>query len=130
MSACEVEPASPGTNKCSRCVQSKCCTYITQAIDAPRSKADFEQLLWQVSHDRVEIYKDRSGWFLLIQGRCEHLMPGGTCGIYAQRPQICRDYDSSWCELDSPAEENFSLHFRDYAELLAYCRQRFKRWAG
>ena len=115
--------------KCSRCTNSKCCTYTTEAIgEAPRSKADFEHLLWQVSHENIEIYKDEDGWFLLIQGRCEHLGPGGVCGIYEQRPQICRDYDNDWCEFDAPAEDNFELYFRNYAELLTYCRKRFKRW--
>ncbi|MFC1363391.1 MAG: YkgJ family cysteine cluster protein, partial [gamma proteobacterium symbiont of Ctena orbiculata] len=51
--------------KCSRCLNSKCCTYTTEALGvAPRSKADFEHLLWQVSHQGVEIYKDEDGWFL------------------------------------------------------------------
>ncbi len=121
-------PVAAIDTKCSRCLQSKCCTYITQALDTPRCKADFEHLLWQVSHAGVEIYKDSSGWFLLIDSRCEHLQPGGRCAIYARRPRICREYDNGWCELDAPAEEGFSLHFRGYAELLAYCRARFKSW--
>jgi Fe-S-cluster containining protein len=115
-------------NKCSRCLPSRCCTYITEALDTPRSKADFDHLLWQVSHEGVEIYKDASGWYLLVLGRCEHLQADGACGIYEVRPRICRDYDNDWCELDAPAEEGFLLHFRAYAELLAYCRRRFKRW--
>jgi Fe-S-cluster containining protein len=116
-------------DKCSRCVNSKCCTYTTEAIGAaPRSKSDFEHLLWQVSHHGVEIYKDEDGWFLLFQGSCEHLGPGGACGIYEQRPQICRDYDNDWCEFDAPAENGFELYFRNYAELLAYCKKRFKTW--
>ena len=116
-------------NKCSRCHNSKCCTYITEALGtAPRSKSDFEHLLWQVSHQGVEIYKDEDGWFLLLEGRCEHLQPDGACGIYADRPQICRDYANDWCEFDAPAEDGFELYFRNYTELLAYCKKRFKTW--
>ncbi|MCP3867261.1 MAG: YkgJ family cysteine cluster protein [Gammaproteobacteria bacterium] len=116
-------------NKCSRCHNSKCCTYITEALGAaPRSKADFEHLLWQVSHKGISAYKDRDGWFLLINAPCSHLGPGGACAIYDHRPQICRDYDNDWCELDAPAEEGFQLHFRNYDELLKYCRKRFKTW--
>ena len=121
-------PGLPPENKCSRCMPSKCCTYITEPLDTPRSKADFDQLLWQVSHQGVEVYKDSSGWYLLVTGRCEHLQPDGACGIYEARPQICRDYDNDWCELDAPAHDGFLLHFRDYHELLEYCRRRFKRW--
>ncbi|MCU7873050.1 MAG: YkgJ family cysteine cluster protein [Candidatus Thiodiazotropha sp. (ex Lucinoma borealis)] len=116
-------------NKCNQCTNSKCCTYTTEAIGvAPRSKTDFGHLLWQVSHTGVEIYKDEDGWFLLITGSCEHLLPGGGCGIYDERPQICRDYDNDWCEFDAPAEDGFELYFRNYTELLTYCKKRFKTW--
>ena len=115
-------------HKCSRCVKSLCCTYTTEALGAPRSKADFEHLLWQVSHAGVEVYKEESGWYLMFHGRCEHLQEDGGCGIYAQRPQICRDYDNSWCEFDEPAHIHFELYFRNHAELLAYCRKRYRRW--
>ncbi|MET0013520.1 MAG: YkgJ family cysteine cluster protein [Sedimenticola sp.] len=121
--------SSDGDNKCSRCMGSKCCTYITEALGvAPRSKTDFQHLLWQVSHRGVEIYKDESGWYLLFQGECEHLQPGGLCGIYEVRPEICREYDNDWCEYDEPAEKGFELYFRNYQELLDYCKKRFKAW--
>ena len=115
-------------NKCGRCTNSKCCTYVTQQVDTPRSMADFDHLLWQVSHERVNVYKDEEGWFLLIENPCQHLGPGGMCRIYHERPQVCRDYSNDYCEFDSPAEEGFELYFRDYPSLLAYCRQRFKHW--
>jgi len=115
-------------NKCSRCVGSKCCTYITQSVETPRSKADFEHLLWQVSHRGVEIYKDSDGWFLLFQADCGHLAADGRCAIYRDRPGICRSYDNGYCEYDAPAEDGFALYFRSYDELLAYCRKRFKTW--
>ena len=116
-------------DKCSRCHGARCCQYITQRIPGPRSKQDFDQLLWQVAHENVEIYKDSDGWFLLIYNRCSFLRPDGRCGIYASRPQVCRDYSNDYCEYDSPAEEGFELHFRDYETLLAYCRRRFSRWS-
>ncbi len=115
-------------NKCSFCVGSKCCNYVTQKIPGPRSKYDFEHLLWQVAHEGVEVYKDEDGWFLLFHTRCRHLRADGRCGIYERRPQICRDYDNDYCEYDAPAEEGFELHFRTYDELNAYCRRRFRRW--
>lgn len=118
-------------NKCSRCMGSTCCTYITEPLGAaPRSKSDFDHLLWQVSHQGVSLYKEESGWYLMFEGRCQHLQEGGGCAIYAQRPQICRDYDNDWCEFDEPAENGFELHFRNYEELLGYCRKRFPRWDG
>ena len=126
-----VEPGVKLTteNKCGFCTNSKCCLYVTQAIDTPRSKQDFEHLLWQVSHGNVRIYKDEDGWYLLFETPCTHLRPGGLCGIYEQRPQVCRDYSNDHCEFDEPAENGFSLHFTDYESLLSYCKKRFKRWA-
>jgi uncharacterized protein len=118
----------PVDNKCSRCLGSTCCTYTTEALGVMRSMADFEHLLWQVSHEDVEVYKDEDGWFLLIRGQCEHLQAGGACGIYTQRPQVCRDYSNDWCEYDAPAESGFIHHFKNYHELLAYCRNRFRTW--
>lgn len=115
-------------NKCSFCEGSKCCTYVTQHLDTPRKKSDFEILLWQVSHEGVEAYKDEDGWFLMFNGRCSHLQKDGSCGIYDARPGICRDHDNDYCEFDSPAEEGFDLYFPDYDSLLKYCKKRFKKW--
>lgn len=79
-------------NKCGFCTNSKCCTYITQKIPGPRSRDDFDHLLWQLSHENVQAYKDGDGWFLLVNNRCRHLQTDGRCGIYATRPAICREY--------------------------------------
>ena len=116
--------------KCGFCPGRKCCTYVTESLATPRSKSDFDHLLWQVSHEGVAVYKDEDGWFLLVEGRCSHLQPDGRCGIYERRPQVCRDYSNDYCEFDAPAEEGFELYFPDYESLLTYCRRRFKRWDG
>ena len=125
----EQQPMDFTENKCQRCTQTICCTYVTQQISTPRSKADFDYLLWQVSHEGVELYKDEDGWFLLIPGRCAHILPNGQCGIYETRPQICRDYENDYCEFDEPASKNFDLYFQTYNELLAYCQKRFSKWS-
>ncbi len=126
-----VAPAPQFTSetKCGFCTNSKCCTYITQQIEAPRSKLDFEHLLWQVSHANISIYKDEDGWFLLVDSRCAHLQTDGRCGIYDVRPKICREHSNDFCEYDEPAEDSFELYFTDYASLLTYCKKRFSRWS-
>jgi Fe-S-cluster containining protein len=120
--------ALPADNKCGRCPLSLCCRYVTQRIPVPRSVADFDHLLWQVSHVGVEAFKDKDGWFLLVNTPCTHLLPDGRCGDYAERPLICRRHSNHQCELDGAAELGFDLYFPDVASLLHYCRQRFKRW--
>jgi len=113
-------------NKCSHCPGTKCCQYVTQQIDTPRKKADFQTLLWQISHANVEFYKDSDGWFLMFITPCEQLSDNGGCAIYEQRPDICREYENDFCEFDASAEEGFELYFKTYPSLLAYCKKRFK----
>ena len=115
-------------NKCSFCTGSICCTYVTQHLDAPRSKEDFRQLLWQVSHQHVKIYKDDDGWTMLVEGHCQHLQVNGFCGIYDDRPDICREHTNDYCEFDAPSEDGFDLYFENYFDLLKYCKERFKSW--
>ncbi len=115
-------------NKCSFCTTSICCTYITQHIDTPRSKLEFEHLLWQISHENIRIYKDEDGWTLLIESKCLHLQIDGGCGIYENRPTICREHTNDYCEYDAPSEEGFDLYFHDYDALRSYCKKRFKKW--
>ncbi|MEM9101870.1 MAG: YkgJ family cysteine cluster protein [Pseudomonadota bacterium] len=116
------------TNRCELCTQSKCCRYITQSIDTPRSIRDFDTLLWQVSHKNIAVYKDESGWYLQIFNSCEHLKTNGQCGIYDVRPFICREYSNEDCEFDSEPDDGCDLYFPDYQSLDAYCRKRYKRW--
>lgn len=116
------------TEKCDLCTNSTCCTYVTQQVDTPRSKYDFEILLWQVSHKGVGAYKDEDGWFVMYDAPCNHLEMDGRCGIYEDRPAICRTHKNDYCEYDAPAEDGFELYFPDYSTLLAYCEKRFKRW--
>ena len=127
--AIPIKPAemTPET-KCGFCTNSTCCTYITQQVPTPRSKVDFDHLLWQVSHENIQIYKDEDGWYLLANNPCRHLQADGGCGIYDTRPQVCRDHSNDYCELDTPAEEGFELFFASYESLLRYCKKRFKRW--
>jgi hypothetical protein len=120
---------SGAETKCDLCTASTCCTYVTQQLDVPRSKYDFEILLWQVSHQGVGVYKDDDGWFVMFETRCSHLEHDGRCGIYEDRPTICRTHDNDYCEYDAPAEEGFELYFPDYPTLLGYCQKRFKKWS-
>jgi Fe-S-cluster containining protein len=124
-----IEADSSAENKCDLCTSSTCCTYVTQQIDVPRSKYDFEILLWQVSHQGVGVYKDDDGWFVMFDAPCSHLEIDGRCGIYEDRPTICRTHENEFCEYDAPAEDGFKLYFPDYPSLLRYCKKRFKKWS-
>jgi FKBP-type peptidyl-prolyl cis-trans isomerase (trigger factor)/Fe-S-cluster containining protein len=115
-------------NKCEFCGPTKCCQYITQKISTPRSKKDFNHLLWQVSHEKTKIFKDTDGWHLLFETPCTHLQSDGRCGIYESRPTICCDYSVNQCEFDGESEEGWELLFNDHESLLKYCKKRFLKW--
>jgi len=122
------EPVVTMDHKCGRCTQSICCNSINQLIDTPRSIAEFDHLLWQVSHENINVFKDADGWFLNVISSCDHLQDDGSCGIYDRRPFICRDYDSAFCEFDEPIREGAELFFDSYEKLDTWCRNRFKTW--
>ncbi len=113
-------------NKCSFCTGSICCSYTTEQLETPRSIVDFDHILWQISHENIQVYKDEDGWYLLINNKCQHLQVGGGCGIYEQRPMVCREYSNDYCEYDEPATKGFELFFENYDAFLKYCNKRFK----
>ena len=114
--------------KCSKCTQSICCVSINQKIPTPKTREDFDHLLWQVSHENINIFKDADGWYLLINTRCSHLLPGGVCSIYEKRPWVCREYTNDFCEYDESIEDASELFFTTHKQLEKYCRKRFKKW--
>jgi len=75
-----------------------CCRYITVEIDKPRSKEKVQLYRWYLLHKNVQIYIDNEGaWNLLFITPCSELQMDGKCGIYATRPQICKDYSPKSC---------------------------------
>jgi Fe-S-cluster containining protein len=114
-------------SKCFRCDQ-LCCKYITVKIDAPRSIRDFDGLLWQLSHKNINIFKDSTGWYLLIHNPCIHLNGNGECSIYNDRPITCREHSSEHCENDNSIVDTALLFFDSYQSLDNYCKKKFKTW--
>ncbi len=114
--------------KCSKCKKSICCNSINQKIPTPKSKEDFDHLIWQVAHENINVFKDSDGWFLHIQTRCMHLGDNGACGIYDTRPWVCREYDNDFCEFDESIEQASEYFFASPKKLEKYCRKRFKKW--
>ena len=114
--------------KCSKCTKSICCNSINQKIPAPKTKEDFDHLIWQISHENINVFKDADGWFLLIESRCMHLLPGGVCNIYDTRPWVCREYSNEFCEYDESIEEASKYYFTKPKQLEKLARKRFKKW--
>jgi Fe-S-cluster containining protein len=122
-------PVMTPDTKCSFCTNTTCCTYYTQEIETPRSMEDFDTLLWQLSHEQTQTYKEEGSWYLLVYNRCRHVLKDGRCGIYDKRPQICREHSNDDCEFNTLSDaSDFDLLFESYEQLDVYCRKRFKTW--
>ncbi|MDX9734264.1 MAG: YkgJ family cysteine cluster protein [Thermoanaerobaculia bacterium] len=114
-------PPDPAT-VCPPC--GKCCRYVAVGIDGPVTVSGVSTALWLVYHRNVSVYQSHDGdWFVLFPADCENLLPNGLCGVYEDRPTLCRDYDVDGCEGTS-AEAPEKVRFDDGAALGAWLRSR------
>ncbi|CAN5727486.1 hypothetical protein BH23PLA1_BH23PLA1_17600 [soil metagenome] len=55
---------------------------------------------WYLAHGQTLIYVEGGSWYLLVMTRCQYLTKADRCGIYHDRPRICREYSTDNCEYD------------------------------
>ncbi len=95
------EQLKPGECLCSYCT-GRCCRYFCLPIDTPESWDDYDSIRWYLAHGQTLVYVEKETWYLLVFSNCRYLQPDNRCGIYLNRPKICRDYSTDECEYDSP----------------------------
>jgi Fe-S-cluster containining protein len=78
-------------------------------------------------HEGVRVFKDSSGWYLLIFSKCAN-MKDGKCGIYEKRPYTCREHSAKDCEQSRGLNAGTERYFEDTAQFEDYCRNKFKSW--
>lgn len=84
-----------------------CCRYVAVALAAPRDDSDRDLIHWYLSHAGVCIYIDKDeDWWVQVNTDCRHIAADGGCGIYASRPQLCRNYGTHACERADHDDEN------------------------
>lgn len=84
-------------NPCDGC--DLCCRHIAVEIDAPETDKEFDQIRWFLLHEDVWVFIDNDdSWNLQVNRKCEKLGENGWCGIYEERPFICKDYSAKNCE--------------------------------
>ena len=96
------EDLKPGEVLCTYCT-AKCCHYFALPIDTPVEWDDFDHIRWYMTHGRVSVFVDDETWFLMVHDVCKHLTDENQCGIYLDRPKICRQYSTDNCEYDDDA---------------------------
>jgi len=122
------------THPCFGCA--KCCHYVAIEIDRPSTPKEYDYLVWYLIHPGVSVFVDWNGdWFVKFESRCRHLTPQGLCGIYEERPAICRDFDWQDCEMHVQDEPPDKWIFETADAFLAWLEKqrptayrRFQQW--
>ena len=96
--------ADENADLCSGC--SRCCESVSIEVDAPRSNHEYDQWIWALLHQNLEMYLERpERWYLYIHTKCEQLNDDGRCRIYGRHPVLCREYDPRSCERRAPLSD-------------------------
>lgn len=121
------EELKPGECLCDFCT-GKCCRYFSLPIDNPETWDDFDSIRWYLAHGQTLVYVDKEQWYLLVMTKCNYLTSDNRCGIYFNRPKICREYTTDDCEYDD--DWSFTQVFEtpeqiwEYAEAILPPRRR------
>lgn len=84
-------------NVCIKC-PSLCCRDLTYTIKRPRTRADIDELKWDLQYDIVNVYIKNKRWHETFKGKCMYLADDNLCRIYDRRPKKCRDHTPPACE--------------------------------
>jgi len=96
--------AEENADLCTGC--SRCCETVSIEIDAPRSPWEYDQWIWVLHHQNLEVYVERpERWYLHIEARCDQLGDDRRCRIYGSHPVLCREYDPRDCERRAPLSD-------------------------
>lgn len=109
----------PG-NLCEHCV-GMCCRYLAVPIDTPEDEEDFDDIRWYLLHEGVSVFVEDGDWYLYLAADCRYLQPDFRCGIYANRPRICRQYTTENCDYHS-GDYGWEHHFSCPQHLEEYLR--------
>lgn len=94
-------------------------------INPPNSLRRVSDMLWYLYHENVALFRDGSGdWSVVFETRCRNLKDDLRCGVYEERPIICRDFDDTSCEVNDPEG---ALDIRSPEELLAFLKVKRPR---
>ena len=88
-----------GDSLCDHCA-GKCCRYFSLPIETPKGWDDYDAVRWYLAHGQTLVYVEKGTWYLVVMTRCNYLTPEDRCGIYHDRPKICREYTTAECEYD------------------------------
>ena len=77
----------------------KCCRYITLLIKSPaKNKVNRDEARWCLMHENISLVREDGDWYVQVDTRCRNLTSDGLCGIYQDRPDVCRQYEAECCD--------------------------------
>ena len=99
-----------------------CCRYIALEIDRPTNINDYQNIIWFLLHENVNIYIDwDNDWFLEFNTKCLALK-NKLCSVYEKRPSMCRQYKQEECTKYN-TEKPEKYYFHDIGSLKRYLRK-------
>lgn len=116
----------PGCHNCN----GLCCRHIALEIDRPKTKTDFDNIRWYLMHENVKVGIDLdNNWLIEATTPCRHLESDHRCGIYDNRPSVCREYPGSdeSCEHEDKSP-TYKLLFTNDDELVEWMEKRRPAW--
>ena len=109
-----------------------CCRYITVGIDKPTTKAEYDNIIWQLLHENINVFVDHDNdWFVEFMTPCSKLnQTTKLCTIYETRPKICRDYKQFDCVRynNEPAEKIYFKTAYDFEKYLTRAGNGHQKW--
>ena len=96
---------------CEHCT-AVCCKYLALPLDTPTRPRDFDDLRWYLMHEHISVFIEDGAWYIQFATRCRNLQADNRCGVYANRPQICREYKAGECDYESGSHDYEHLFTR------------------
>lgn len=100
-----------------------CCIHVTIEIDEPKTKEDYEEIMWMLMHEDISVFIDDDGWNVEFKTRCKALTEDNLCSIYQNRPKICREYNQKECVRYGDGEF-YNYLFETKEDLLNYLKEK------
>ena len=117
----------PGESLCDYCT-AKCCKYFALPIDVPTTRRDFDYIRWYLLHDQATVFTEEGDWYLMVHTTCKHLQSDNRCGIYDDRPRICRQYSTDECEYED--DWTYERYFETSEQVAEYAEAVLPKRSG
>jgi Fe-S-cluster containining protein len=110
---------------CSSCA-ALCCRYFALPIENPKTPKQYDDIRWYLCHENVVVFIEKKQWYIGIMNRCKHLQGDNRCGIYEERPRICRSYSTDNCDYHG-GEYDYEALFTSAEQLQRYATEKLAR---